>query len=114
RYAGDSGDRTKIEWKLPAGVTAGEIQWPAPEKLTEAALGFTTYVYRGQVLLLVPLQLAKGVPAGPLELKATVSWLECDQSCVPGKGDVQATLVVGPESKASADAPLIATWRKKI
>src|SRR6266566_6903411 len=46
RNAGDSGDRTKIEWQLPAGVTAGEIQWPVPEKLTVA--GLTTYVYHNQ------------------------------------------------------------------
>ena len=38
RNAGDSGDRTKIEWKLPPGVTADEIQWPPPEKLTTAGL----------------------------------------------------------------------------
>src|SRR5260221_226669 len=77
RNAGDSGDRTKIEWQLPAGVTAGEIQWPVPEKLTVA--GLTTYVYHNQVLLLVPLRLAANLPAGPLELKASVSWLECDE-----------------------------------
>jgi len=112
RNAGDSGDRTKIEWALPEGVTAGEIQWPVPDKLTEA--GLTTYAYRDQVLLLVPLQLSSAVRAGSLDIKAGVSWLECDQSCIPGKGDVQTTLVVGPESKPSADAPLIESWRKKI
>src|SRR5213594_4305967 len=56
RNAGDSGERTKIDWKLPAGVTAGEIQWPAPEKLTVA--GLTTYIYHEQVVLLVLLKLA--------------------------------------------------------
>ena len=112
RNPGDSGDGTKIDWKLPPGVTAGKIQWPAPEKLTSA--GFTTYVYHDQVLLLVPLQLANNVPAGSLELKAAVSWLECEEVCVPGKGDVQANLTVGPGSKPSADAPLIEAWQRKI
>ena len=32
--SGDSGGPTKIEWKLPPGVKAGEIQWPLPEKFT--------------------------------------------------------------------------------
>ncbi|HEY8242212.1 MAG TPA: protein-disulfide reductase DsbD domain-containing protein, partial [Casimicrobiaceae bacterium] len=30
---GDSGLPTTIAWKLPAGVTAGPIQWPAPHAL---------------------------------------------------------------------------------
>src|SRR5580765_5518487 len=39
---GASGQETKIEWELPSGVTAGPIQWPAPEKMAEEDL--TTYV----------------------------------------------------------------------
>src|SRR5712692_1417733 len=112
RNAGDSGDRTKIEWQLPPGITAGEIQWPPPEKLVSA--GLTTYVYHDEVLLMVPLQLAKNLAAGPLDLKAAVAWLECEELCVPGKASVQARLTIGPASKLSADAPLIEAWQKKI
>src|ERR1043165_2733134 len=112
RNPGDSGDRTKIEWQLPPGITAGEIQWPVPEKLTAA--GFTTYVYHDRVLLLVPLQIDRTAPAGPLEIKANVSWLECDELCIPGKGSVQARLTIAPESKPSSDASLIEGWSKKI
>ncbi len=112
RNAGDSGDRTKIEWQLPPGVTAGEIQWPPPEKLVSA--GFTTYVYHDEVLLIVPLQLANTLAAGPLDLKAAVAWLECEELCVPGKASVQAKLTIGAASKPSADAPLIEAWQKKI
>src|SRR6266545_4179209 len=35
---GDSGEPPRIEWTLPAGFTAGEIQWPPPPRLTEAAV----------------------------------------------------------------------------
>ena len=31
---GDSGQPTEIHWALPAGISAGEIQWPVPEKFT--------------------------------------------------------------------------------
>jgi len=27
---GDAGSPTKIEWQLPTGISAGEIQWPLP------------------------------------------------------------------------------------
>src|SRR3954451_14834982 len=32
RNPGAAGGATKIQWTLPQGVTAGEIQWPLPEK----------------------------------------------------------------------------------
>jgi DsbC/DsbD-like thiol-disulfide interchange protein len=82
RNPGASGMETKIEWQLPAGVTAGAIQWPVPEKLPDEDL--TTYIYTNEVVLLVPLKLAADLRSGPLDLKASVSWLECDVQCIPG------------------------------
>jgi thiol:disulfide interchange protein len=112
RNPGGSGMATTISWKLPPGVTAGEIQWPIPEKVPADEL--TTYVYKDEVVLLVPLTLAANAAAGPLDLKAQVSWLECNMSCIPGKADVQTTLNVGSEAKPSANSALIETWRKKL
>ena len=79
---GEAGMATKIEWQLPPGVTAGEIQWPLPEKLPPAEV--TTYGYNNEVMLLVPLKLAADLKPGPLDLKAKVSWLECKEECIPG------------------------------
>ena len=59
---GDAGMATKIEWQLPPGVTAGEIQWPLPEKLPPAEV--TTYGYNNEVMLLVPLTLAANLKPG--------------------------------------------------
>src|SRR5690349_15982842 len=73
KSAGDAGAATEIEWQLPAGVTAGDIQWPAPERL--AAEGLTTFVYHDEVVLLVPLKLDAKLANGPVPLKANVSWL---------------------------------------
>jgi thiol:disulfide interchange protein len=112
RNSGESGIPTRIDWVLPAGVTAGEIQWPTPEKY--GAEGVTTYVYHKEVVLLVPLKLAADVPAGPLALKAKVSWLECETQCVPGRTELNGTLTVGGETKASGEASLLETWRLKI
>jgi thiol:disulfide interchange protein DsbD len=33
KNAGDSGLATELNWQLPAGLTAGQIQWPVPEAL---------------------------------------------------------------------------------
>ena len=112
RNPGASGMATKVEWQLPAGVTAGAIQWPVPEKLPDEDL--TTYIYTNEVVLLVPLKLAGDLRPGPLDLKASVSWLECDVQCVPGKAEVQATLNVGNETKPSKDADFLHTWQTKV
>ncbi|MFZ0827390.1 MAG: protein-disulfide reductase DsbD domain-containing protein [Verrucomicrobiia bacterium] len=109
---GAAGLATKIEWDLPAGVTAGEIQWPLPEKLPPVEV--TTYGYNDEVVLLVPLKLDAGLSHGPLDLKAKVSWLECKEQCVPGSADAAATLNIGTETKPSDDAATIELWKKKV
>jgi thiol:disulfide interchange protein len=109
---GDSGIATTIKWDLPPGVSAGEIQWPLPEKLPPAEV--TTYGYENEVMLLVPLTLATNLPPGPLVLRADVAWLECMEQCVPGSANVEATLTIGSEKKFSADAAAIESWKSKV
>lgn len=109
---GAAGMATKIEWTLPAGVTAGEVQWPLPEKLPPDEV--ITYAYENEVVLLVPLKLAADLKPGPLALKAKVSWLECKEQCIPAGATVQGTLNVGDEAKPSADIGLIQTWEGKL
>ncbi|HWC60403.1 MAG TPA: protein-disulfide reductase DsbD domain-containing protein [Verrucomicrobiae bacterium] len=108
---GSAGMTTKIEWQLPAGVTAGDIQWPIPEKLPPDEV--ITYAYENEVVLLVPLKLAADLKPGALDLKAKVSWLECKEQCIPAGGDVEATLNVGSETKPSADAALLKEWQAR-
>ncbi len=109
---GQSGQATTIEWRLPAGITAGEIQWPVPEKLPDNEV--TTYIYEKDVVLLVPLKIASDLKAGPLELKAEVKWLECEVKCVQQGATVQASIVVAAETKASKESALLAEWQKKL
>ncbi len=112
RYGGDSGAPTKIEWTLPTSVTAGDIQWPIPEKYI--AEGLTTYVYHDEVVLIVPLKLAADLKPGSLAIKADVKWLECEKLCIPGSAEVNANLTIGDAPKLSADAPLIEKFRGRL
>jgi len=112
RNPGAAGAATGIRWQLPAGITAGAIQWPVPEKFDFS--GLTTYVYHDDVVLLVPLKLAPDLAAGPKELKAKVDWIECELQCIPGKAGVQATLNIGTDTKPSADAALIEKFRGRL
>ncbi|MGI8966194.1 MAG: protein-disulfide reductase DsbD domain-containing protein, partial [Limisphaerales bacterium] len=112
KNSGESGGPTEIKWEFSNGISAGEIQWQLPEKLSLG--GLTTYVYQNEVVLLVPLQLAKDLTSGTLEIKAAVSWLECAELCIPGKADVKTTLTIGAESKPSTNSALLETWQKKL
>lgn len=109
---GDSGEATTVRWDLPSGVTADPIQWPLPHKLTVATV--TTYAYENEVVLLVPLHLATNLPPGPLNLKAHLTWLECQNVCLPQKADVTASLTVGNDAVASPEASLIQQWQAQL
>jgi thiol:disulfide interchange protein DsbD len=108
---GAAGLATKIEWQLLPGVTVGDIQWPLPEKLPPIEV--TTYGYENEVMLLVQLTLGTNLPAGPIDLKANVSWLECKDVCIPASQSVQATLNIGSETKTSSDAAMIDSWKNE-
>lgn len=95
KNGGDSGMATSIQWNLPDGVTAGEIQWPVPEIYEDKALGMITYVYHGEATLLVPLSVSDSLEMADLKISADVSWLECEVSCVPGSQTVSGSLKIG-------------------
>ena len=109
---GAAGQATTIKWTLPPGVTAGEIQWPLPQKLPPAEI--TTYGYQEEVVLLVPLTLAKTIAPGTLSIGAKVSWLECKESCIPAGTDLEAGLEAGAELKNSTEAALLTQWSAKV
>jgi len=109
---GAAGMATEIKWQLPPGISAGEIQWPLPRKLPPAEV--TTYGYEDEVMLIVPLTLTTNLPAGSIDLKANVSWLECKEICIPANADVQATLNIGSETRTSANAAAIDLWKDKV
>ncbi|MBK7999377.1 MAG: hypothetical protein IPK15_11865 [Verrucomicrobia bacterium] len=109
---GDSGAATKVDWTLPAGITAGEILWPVPEKY-EAA-GLITYVYHDEIVLLIPLSVAPSATAGKADLSALASWLECSELCLPAKSKVAASLTIGTESVTSPQAARIEAAKKAL
>ncbi|WP_394757051.1 protein-disulfide reductase DsbD family protein [Rhodoferax sp.] len=86
---GDSGLPTKLQWTLPAGVTAGEIAWPLPQKIPLGNL--SNYGYEGTVLLPVPLTITSAFKPSllnaDLEIKLKASWLVCRLECVPQDGE---------------------------
>lgn len=112
---GESGQATEIHWNLPTGVSAGEIQWPVPEKFVapdESKL--TTYVFHDRAVLLVPLKIAADAAAGEHDLSALVKWLECEIACVPGSNTVRGTLIITNESRLNSDTNFFAEAQGRL
>jgi len=112
QYSGDSGLPTKIDWQLPPGFKAGEIQWPLPEKITEEG-DLVTYAYPGEVLLIVQITPPEKLDAKQITLPAKASWLVCEHLCVPGDANVALTLPVAAQDKP-ANSELFAKYRERI
>jgi thiol:disulfide interchange protein/DsbC/DsbD-like thiol-disulfide interchange protein len=108
---GDSGLATRIDYELPAGATAGEIQWPTPERITTGPV--TNYGYSNQVTLLSTLKVPDNIAAGGVfPVKAKVKWLVCEEECIPQEVDLALELpVVLPGADTGRGSPLIETAR---
>ncbi|MDR6624737.1 thioredoxin family protein [Caulobacter segnis] len=108
RNPGDAGEPTKIAWTLPAGWAAGDMVWPTPIK---AKLGpLLDYAYEGEVLIPVPISAPASAQVGTtVSLTAKVSYLVCEQVCVPEDAELSLLLPVVAGS-AGADPK----WGGKI
>ncbi len=83
RNPGDSGAATTLTWTLPAGVGAGDIVWPLPER--QRLSGLMNYGYAGEVYLPVPIEIpATARPGTVLPLTVRALFFVCsDEMCVP-------------------------------
>jgi thiol:disulfide interchange protein DsbD len=90
---GDSGQAPSITWTLPDGFTAGDILWPAPQRIPLPNLA--DYGYTNEIVLMVPIQAPPKLKPGRfVRFSAKVRWLVCNEICIPGDANFTARLVV--------------------
>jgi len=87
---GDSGLPTTLQWTLPAGAVAGDIQWPTPGRLPIGPL--MNYGYEGTLLLPVAVTVPAGFNAETLAVKLRAEWLVCKDVCIPESGEFELQL----------------------
>ncbi len=102
RNPGDSGEPPRIEWRLPAGFAAGEIEWPVPSRIPVGPL--MNFGYKGEVLLLTRLVPPADLAAGrPVTLRARAYWLVCEVLCLQQDAELSLTLPIarsaGPDAR---------------
>ncbi len=110
RNPGDSGLPTKLDWRLPAGFSAGSIEWPYPKRLPLGPL--MNFGYEGEVLHLVKIATPKDWPVGKkAELRAKTEWLVCSDVCIPESADL--TLSIGastaPQKQSKFEGAFVST-----
>ena len=101
KHSGDSGIPTKIEWRLPEGFKAEDLQWPIPVREKEPG-DLEVFVYENEVLLFATVVAPENLPAGPVEIGAKSDWLVCQSSCVPGSAQLSLQLKTGASSGSDA------------
>ena len=100
KNSGDSGLPTQLTWQLPAGATAGEIQWPTPKRMVIGSLA--NYGYEDIVLLPVPLTISEGFSEQALRVRLKADWLVCKQECIPQTGEFELDVPVSAASTSDA------------
>ena len=103
-----------IEWHLPAGFSAGPIQWPTPS-LKDGYSG-KSFIYTGTPVLLVELKAPADLPTGgKVTVGAKASWQMCSDTCMNEEKTFSLSLMVGSAVVADpAQAELFAQARSKI
>jgi len=90
-----TGYPTSLAWTLPAGFTAGEIQWPAPHRLYDSANKIVGNGYGDEAWLLVDITPPATLAAGTaVTLQAAAEWLMCQDVCMPGDAKLELTFPV--------------------
>jgi len=97
--AGDAGEPPHLHWTLPAGITAGALNFPAPKRLPLGPL--MDFGYEDEVLFPFTFVVAKSASLGPAVLHAKVDWLVCQNSCIPGKAELEEKRDVSNQSVKS-------------
>lgn len=86
------GRPTSLSLTLPPGFTQDQPQWPKPIAIEESGTSFNGYEGATSVSVLVyaPEKLDTSKPS---IIQANVTWLACNDQCVPGEADVSLLLL---------------------
>jgi len=113
RNPGDSGQPTRLDWKLPQDFKASPIQWARPHRFDLPPL--VNYGYAGHVMHLVQIQVPRELAShAPVKLAATANWLVCSDICIPESADLSLTLPVGNGALDPAAAPAFSQARTRL
>ena len=114
RNNGDTGAPMQITLAASEGVEIGDIHYPAPRRHPVTG-GFLDFVYEGEVTLLVPVRVPEDRRAGEtIDVRASVSWLICNDVCLAGEGESSIELPIRAQSHPTPRVPLFERARERV
>ncbi len=112
RNPGDVGQPTTLDWKLPAGWSAGPLQWPYPKRLPVGE--YMDFGYESRVWILSTVTAPPDAkPGDVVRVKAAASWLVCQEVCVPEEATLSLPLKIGTP-RAATDVAGFAAARARL
>lgn len=114
RNPGMVGYATQINWILPEGFKAGEVQWQVPERAK--MLKFNCHAYKGDTILLVDIQAPEKLPE-KFDLKAKIGGMSCStkECCKIGFMNLSVSMKGAEKAvKNEADAKTVDAAKKKL
>ena len=110
---GDSGQPPSFQWQLPSGFTAGDVEWPRPERL-QSSSQIVDYGYHDNVLLMVPVRVPGAISGPTVALSVDAKWLVCREVCLPDHARLQLSLPAGAPKGDNPDAAAIFASAQKL
>ena len=104
---GDSGEPPRVTWQLPADLSAGPMEWPAPRRL-ETSPNIVDFGYEDAVMLIAPMRADTSVIAErSARLGAEVTVLVCREIRLSSKAQLSLILPIklrqpAPHARTSA------------
>ena len=109
RSPGDAGYPPSLDTAGSRNLAELAMAWPVPHRFE--LFGLQTFGYEDEVVF--PLTARPETPGAPLDLEVTVSFLVCEEICVPHEEIVRLALPAGG-SGSSPEAGLIAAYAAKV
>jgi DsbC/DsbD-like thiol-disulfide interchange protein len=108
---GDSGEPPRVEWELPPGFSAGDLQWPTPRRISDYQV--VDYGYEDELVLLTRMR-TSAIANGNADLKANVKWAVCREVCIADRAQLTLSLPVAGQSENGAANALFDRTRARL
>jgi len=105
---GDAGLAPGVEWRVPAGFKTTVMCWPYPERFETGPL--VIFGYAKELILVTEVTPLKQLGPEPVKLGADVTWLACEEACIPGSATLSVSLPVEGATRRSQWSGSIESW----
>lgn len=109
RSPGDAGFPPRPNWAGSENLADAAVSWPAPTRFE--VVGLQTLGYKDEVVL--PVAVSTFEPGKPVNVRAKVPFLTCDDICVPYTAVLSLDLPAGAET-TSREAGLLQKFQSRV